>query len=57
MKIVIGDKEFVKDGDNLIEKDKLKAYDERMKTYFKVGGKLSNAKIPKSKDAIEGQKD
>tara|TARA_R110002020_G_scaffold146694_4_gene321467 strand:- start:369 stop:542 length:174 start_codon:yes stop_codon:yes gene_type:complete len=57
MKIIIGDKEFVKDGDNLIEKDKLKAYDERMKTYFKVGGKLCNAKMPNSKDAIEGQKD
>jgi|TARA_A100000172_G_scaffold55990_1_gene36040 hypothetical protein len=57
MKIIIGDKEFVKDGDNLIEKDKLKAYDERMKTYFKVGGKLCNTKMPNSKDAIEGQKD
>ena len=57
MKIIINDKEYVRDGDNLIEKDKLNAHNERMKTYFKLGGKLCNAKMPKSKKAIEEQKD
>ena len=57
MKIIINDKEYVRDGDNLIEKDKLNAHNERMKTYFKLGGKLCNAKMPKSKKANEEQKD
>jgi hypothetical protein len=57
MKMIIGDKEFVKDGDNYIEKDKLDAYNERMKTYFKLGGKLSGLNAIGGKKAIEGQKD
>ena len=57
MKIIIGDKEFVKDGDNYIEKDKLDAHNERMKTYFKLGGKLSGLNAVGGKKAIEGQKD
>ena len=57
MKIIINDKEYVRDGDNLIEKDKLNAHNERMKTYFKLAGKLCNAKMPKTKKAIEEQKD
>tara|TARA_R110002020_G_scaffold22720_3_gene76410 strand:+ start:690 stop:863 length:174 start_codon:yes stop_codon:yes gene_type:complete len=57
MKMIIGDKEFVKDGDSFIEKEKLDAYNERLKTVFKVGGKLDGLKGPESKRAIEGQKD
>lgn len=57
MKIVIGDKEFVRDGDSFIEKEKLDAYNERLKTAFKLGGKLEGLKGVESKNAIEGQKD
>ena len=55
--MIIGDKEFVKDGDSFIEKEKLDAYNERLKTVFKVGGKLDGLKGPGGKKAIEGQKD
>ena len=56
-KIKIGEKKYVQDGNQFIEEGKLKAHNERMKTYFKLGGKLCNAKMPKSKKAIEEQKD
>ena len=39
-KIKIGDKKYVKDGNHFIEEGKLKAYNERMKTFGKLGGKL-----------------
>ena len=55
--MIIGDKEFVKDGDSFIEKEKLDVYNERLKTAFKLGGKLEGLKGPESKRAIEGQKD
>ena len=57
MKMIIGDKEFVRDGDSFIEKEKLDAYNERLKTVFKLGGKLDGLKGPGGKKAIEGQKD
>ena len=56
-KITINGTKYVKDGNNFIEQDKLKAHEERMKTYFKVGGKLSDSRLPENKKAIEGQKD
>jgi hypothetical protein len=57
MKMIIGDKEFVRDGDSFIEKEKLDVYSERLKTVFKLGGKLNGLKGLESKKAIEGQKD
>ena len=53
----IAGKKYVLDGNNLIEEDKLKAHKKRMETFFKVGGKLSEARLPEEKKAIEGQKD
>ena len=50
-------KKFVKDGNSFIEEDKLKAYQERLKTAFKVGGKISELQSYKKAEAKEGQKD
>ena len=56
-KIKVNGTKYVRDGDNFIEEDKLKAHKKRMETFFKVGGKLSEARLPEEKKAIEGQKD
>ena len=56
-KIKIGNKKYVQDGNQFIEEDKLKAYNERMKTFGKIGGKLSEAKFPEGDYKEYGQKD
>ena len=56
-KIKIGDKKYVKDGNHFIEEGKLKAYNERMKTFGKLGGKLSEARGPESDYKEYGQRD
>jgi hypothetical protein len=56
-KIKIGDKKYVRDGNHFIEEDKLNAYKERMRTFGKIGGRLSEAKGPESDYKEHGQKD
>tara|TARA_R100000329_G_C7592889_1_gene210231 strand:- start:345 stop:524 length:180 start_codon:yes stop_codon:yes gene_type:complete len=48
---------FVRDGNSFIEEEKLKAYQERLKTAFKVGGKLSGLQNYNKVIAKRGQKD
>lgn len=43
--IEINGKKYVKDGSQVIEKDKLDAHKKRMKTYFKFGGKIHDARM------------
>ena len=50
-------KKFVRDGDSFIEEDALKAYQEKLKTAFKVGGKISGLQNYNKVKAKEGQKD
>ena len=56
-KIKIGNKKYVMDGNHYIEEDKLKAYEERMKTFTKLGGKLSEARRPEDEYKEHGQGD
>ncbi len=56
-KIKIGDKKYVQDGNQFIEESKLKAHNERMKTFGKIGGKLSDARLPEGDFKQYGQKD
>jgi hypothetical protein len=55
--IKIGDKKYVQDGNNFIEEDKLKAYNKRMETFGKIGGRLSEARVEPSEYKEHGQKD
>ena len=50
-------KKFVRDGDSFNEEDALKAYQEKLKTAFKVGGKISGLQNYNKVKAKEGQKD
>ena len=50
-------KKFVKDGDSFIDEEKLIAYQEKLKTAFKVGGKISGLQSYNKAKAKEGQKD
>ena len=56
-KIKIGNKKYVQDGNQLIEEDKLKAYNKRMETFGKIGGTLSESKFPEGDYKEYGQKD
>ncbi len=53
----INGKKFVKDGDSFIDEEKLIAYQEKLKTAFKVGGKISGLQSYNKVRAKEGQKD
>ena len=56
MKIKIGDTEYVSDNGRLIEKKKLDSYNERMKTYFKFGGKIHDVRMKEGKDDMKDEK-
>ena len=47
-KIKIGDKKFVVDGDTYMEQGAYDRYQKRLKTAFKLGGALQNARGPES---------
>jgi|TARA_R100001443_G_scaffold111504_1_gene124309 hypothetical protein len=56
-KIQIGDKKFVVDGDTFMEQSAYNKYQERLKTVFKVGGKLSDVRGAESPFKKHEQKD
>ena len=45
-KIKIGDKSYVRDGDSFMEKSAYDRYQKKMKTAFKLGGVLQDARRP-----------
>ena len=55
--IELNGKKFVKDGNSFIDEEKLIAYQEKLQTAFKVGGKISGLQNYNKVEAKEGQKD
>ena len=45
-KIKIGDKSYVRDGDSFMEKGAYDRYQKKLKTAFKLGGALQDARRP-----------
>ena len=45
-KIKIGDKKFVMDGDTFMEQNAYENYQKKLKTAFKLGGVLQDARRP-----------
>ena len=56
-KIKIGDTKFVKDGDTYMEQGAYDKYQKRLKTAFKLGGVLQDARRPESPIKKHEQRD
>ena len=56
-KIKIGDKKYVMDGDTYMEQGAYEKYQKRLKTAFKLGGVLQNARRPEDPIKKHEQRD
>ena len=56
-KIKIGDKKYVMDGDTYMEQGAYEKYQKKLKTAFKLGGVLQNARRPEDPIKKHEQRD
>ena len=56
-KIKIGDKSYVRDGDSFMEKGAYDRYQKKLKTAFKLGGALQDARRPEDPIQKHEQRD